>query len=399
MQHKSLNRRSMLAWSGATLFAACSAGMFTIAVARQALPDGDAYAPWQLWNAPQLRGTPLALVAAATLAANPHDTQPWLFRVREDGVDIYADLSRNLGAMDGFVREMHLGLGCAIQNALLAAGTNGYDAVLEVVPGSLLNLTERRAPVHAATIHLTKTHATFPDSLARAIPYRHTNRYAYDRTKPLSHEWLEFAAHADISDDVRVFLFGDGPQRRVFDSAVIDATEAIIADAVMIADSDRWVRTSSDEIAKHRDGPTLEAAGLSPFTLLMAKWLPLPQGMAHQAWLGQTRDTQVATAPVVGLIAVRDRYDRQCAIAAGRTWQRLHLTATVAGIGMQPLNQPIEMVDRERQTGRGRRWEGRMTELTGQEWQATFAFRAGWPSEAAPASPRRRLQDVLMAAG
>jgi hypothetical protein len=30
------------------------------------------------------------------------------------------------------------------------------------------------------------------------------------------------------------------------------------------------------------------------------------------------------------------------------------------------------------------------------EWQATFAFRVGWPTHLAAASPRRDLQSVIM---
>jgi hypothetical protein len=62
---------------------------------------------------------------------------------------------------------------------------------------------------------------------------------------------------------------------------------------------------------------------------------------------------------------------------------------------MQLLNQPIEMIDRERQAGLGAAWGARMARLTGEDWQATFAFRAGLASELAPPSPRRRLKDVL----
>jgi hypothetical protein len=62
---------------------------------------------------------------------------------------------------------------------------------------------------------------------------------------------------------------------------------------------------------------------------------------------------------------------------------------------LQPLNQPIEMIDRERQAGRGATWAARMTRLTGPDWQATFSFRVGFASQSAPASPRRRLKDVL----
>ena len=110
----------------------------------------------------------------------------------------------------------------------------------------------------------------------------------------------------------------------------------------------------------------------------------------------ETRDVQLASAPLTGLIAVRDRYDRKATLAAGRVWQRLHLSATARGLAMQPLNQPIEMIDRERQTGQGDQWAKRIARLTGDEWQATFSFRAGFSSRPAPPSPRRRLKDVVL---
>src|SRR5450432_1037546 len=116
MSEHNLSRRGAFVWSGATMLLACSGGMLRVTDALGEPAGGDAYSPWQLWSAPAIRNTPLALVAAAILAANPHDTQPWLFRITESAIEIFADLSRNLGAMDAFVREMHLGLGCAIQN-------------------------------------------------------------------------------------------------------------------------------------------------------------------------------------------------------------------------------------------------------------------------------------------
>jgi hypothetical protein len=163
----------------------------------------------------------------------------------------------------------------------------------------------------------------------------------------------------------------------------------------MIADSDRWIRMSHADIEKYRSGPTLDAAGLSPLTLLLAKWIPLPAGVNHSAWLSQTRE-QVSSAPVTGIIAVRDRYDRPSALAAGRIWQRLHLMAAALGVAMQPLNQPAEMVDRERRKGASRHWRERLAFLTGNtEWEPTFFFRAGMPTSTAPPSPRRALRDVV----
>ncbi len=392
------SRRDALAFGGATLFLAAAGGMpRAVDAAGRALPEGDAYSPWRPWNDPSIAGTPLALVAAGILAANPHDSQPWLFGVSANAIEIFADLTRNLGAMDAYLREMHLSLGGAIENMVLAAGPNGYAAELEVKPGSLAAPTEPRTRVHVATVRLTERGRAAPDSLYRAMPDRHTNRYAYDRDRALPEDWRDFAAHVGVGDDIGVFLFADGEPRRLFDAAVVEATEAVIADKAMIADSDRWFRASSAEIDAHRDGPTLDAAGLPFLTLTFARLFPVSPETSHKAWLDQTRDVQVASAPVVGLIAVRDRYDRVGAIAAGRAWQRLHLSATAHGMAMQPLNQPIEMIDRERQAGFGATWAARMARLTGDDWQATFSFRAGFASQMAPASPRRRLKDVLKA--
>ena len=114
-------RRAAIGGAGALLLAglgwrAWDRGVF-------AAGEGAAFDPWNDWRGHAGEG-PRQTLRAAILAANPHDTQPWLFHVRNDAIEIYADLSRNLGAMDAFVREMHLGIGCAIQNALLAAPSN-----------------------------------------------------------------------------------------------------------------------------------------------------------------------------------------------------------------------------------------------------------------------------------
>ena len=116
MPSRSHSRRQTLRLGGALTLVFAGGRLQTANAEGQILPEGDAYAPWGLWNDPSLRGAPLALVAAAVLAANPHDTQPWLFRISDDAIEVLADLSRNLGAMDAFVREMHLGLGCAIED-------------------------------------------------------------------------------------------------------------------------------------------------------------------------------------------------------------------------------------------------------------------------------------------
>ena len=353
-----------------------------------------AYEPWSDWRADAPR-SPLALVHSAVLAANAHDTQPWKFHIDAGRIDVYADTARNLGAMDPFRREMHLSLGCAVENAVLIGRSLGYAASVESGGGSLLQASAA-ATLCAASISLADA-AAETSPLAAAIPHRHTNRTPYREDRNVSNEQLDLLSSTAGDGAVRLIWITDPPARRDFAGATVAATQSIVADPVMIADSDRWFRGTDAAIELHRDGPTLYCAGLSPLMLSLARWL-LPAVSAestHRHWIDQTRDAQLGSAPVIGLIAVRDLYDREQALDAGRLWQRLHLLGTVMGLGMQPLNQLPECAD-QLQLGKAPIFSQTLARLSGDsDLQPTFAFRIGWPTRQGAASPRRTLSSVI----
>lgn len=357
-------------------------------------PSGAPYDPWKMWNAPEYAHKPLALVAAGILASNPHNTQPWIFRVSDTRIDILADTSRHLGTFDPFLREMHIGLGCAIENIVLAAPANGYAVEIEQVAGSLVDIA-RESVVRAATVHLTRAETpTHP--LYDAIPHRHTNRAPYDRTRGFPADVLRQLTALPDDESVALSLFTEGDGFEALGRAIINATDEIVADHKMIEDSHRWFRDGPQEMERDRSGLELDAAGLSPALLAAAKFLPaLPAEQSHGTWATQTRDTHVPTAALLGMISVRDRYDRPQALAAGRLWQRIHLAASAAGLAMHPLNQPVEMVDREKQLGKDAHAERRLAAIVGNaSWQPTFAFRGGYATRPAIASARRGVEMV-----
>jgi hypothetical protein len=151
---------------------------------------------------------------------------------------------------------------------------------------------------------LSKEQPGAADPLYRAIPERRTNHYSYDRSRQLDPGWMDSAR--PLGEGVRVILLADDAGRDQLEAAVIGPTLAIIVDERMIADSDRWFKTSRAEIDEHRDGPTLEASGLSFLALSYTRFIPVSARTSHDASPSQTRHTQVGSAPV-GLIAVRDR--------------------------------------------------------------------------------------------
>lgn len=357
---------------------------------------GAAYEPWMGWRSDPASG-PLALVRAGILAANPHNTQPWLFQVGASRIELFADTRRNLGAFDPYLREMHIGLGCALENMRRTARVQGYEVTVIQHPGLLAAAASPR-PQPVATLELSPARPR-PDQLVDAIPRRHTDRGAYAAGRPVPGEMLEamWAAFQDDTD-VRLFLFSAPDERKRFGELVLAATESIIADPEMVAASDRWFRHRWMDVQRRRDGLTLDAAGLGPFVTTMAKLLPPASGeTTHRYWRDATRDVQIPTTALFGLIAVRDLYDRPQALRAGQRWQRLHLMATVRGVAMQPINQPVEMVDREREQGKAPGAAAALAALTGEAgWKPTFAFRAGLPTRPPAPSPRRPVEAVVL---
>ncbi|MBI4780306.1 MAG: hypothetical protein HY785_03180 [Oscillatoriophycideae cyanobacterium NC_groundwater_1537_Pr4_S-0.65um_50_18] len=365
---------------------------------------GPAYEPWETWRTDRPEGA-LALVRSAILAASPHNTQPWIFQVtssqQSEQIDVYADTRRHLGAMDPYLREMRIGLGCAIENMLLAAQAEGYRAQLTLDPGTLAQLTADLDPQRVATLRLSSGQRSTPE-LYDAIPNRRTNRAAYDLQRSVAPEALASLAtlakdQAGLQADLKLFLLVSDPERQRFSTGTLAATEAIVADPTMSQDGDRWFRSSWQDLQKQRSGVHIDASGLPWMMRSLVKMLPsVSPETQHQSWISSTK-TALDTSPAFGLIAVRDLYDQPQALQAGRLWQRIHLWATTQGLAMQPLNQLPERVDREQQLGKAPQTAELLAQVTQDaSWKPTFAFRLGYPTSAALASARRPIEDVVM---
>jgi hypothetical protein len=199
------------------------------------------------------------------------------------------------------------------------------------------------------------------------------------------------------SEQTRLAVFdAESMEGRLFAEGTIEATEKFVADHEMMRDSDRWFRHSLHEINQHRDGLTMTGFGLSGLMLRAA--LALPQswlGDFGKMWIDATRQNHCATAPMFGLIAVRDQSDYGQFIEAGRLWQRLHLEATVQGVAMQPLNQMMEIADRDRLLNREPETARKLAQIVSDErWQVVFGFRSGYAKLPGQPGPRRSLEMV-----
>ncbi|MEQ1570482.1 MAG: hypothetical protein ABMA64_32925, partial [Myxococcota bacterium] len=359
---------------------ACGDG---IACAR--IPDvgsPEAFAPWD-WPPPGEDRPEWIAVAAALLAASPHNTQPWRFVVSPAQVQLWRDPDRSVGALDGLAREAHLGLGCAVENLVRAAGAHGRAAEVSWLP-------DPSAPDHVANVALTPADPV-SDPLADAIPCRHTDRDSYS-DDPIPGLAADLAELASGSDDVHLTVIEDEARRSAFAVGTLSATESIVADAEMWSDSHEWYRATGEEVDRHRDGLTLAATGLGWLTRAFGNASPnVSAESAGEYWIRGTEARQLSGGAYV-LLGTTARDDRAQQLACGRVFQRLALWATAQGLSVQPLNQMPEQQDRDQGLGRGVTWRDRLAALVDPpaEQGVQMALRIGWPRGSAPfASPRR----------
>ncbi len=383
-----IGRRTFLTGMGASLMLASAAPGGGYALAAADTHPGcaaEAYEPWTTWGGEPLDG-PLALVRAAIVAANAHNTQPWFFRVEPSRIEVLSDTSRNIGTVDPFLREMHIGIGCALENLMLAAAAHGYTC----------KLTLHEDDPAIASAELTRATTSKP-RLFDAIGRRHTNRGPYDTTRRVDADTLSALQKLGDDDQVKVIWFSAPPDRDRLGEMIIQATEAFVADPDQSRDSARWLRNGCGEIDAHRDGLTIYTQGLSPFMLIAARLITVSAARSDQYWLAATRDQHVATASAFGLIVATDHLSNALRMKSGMLWQRMHLWATGQGLAMQPLNQPIERAEREESIRLAPRFGNALNEMIGDaKWQPLMAFRIGYPTKDPGVSPRRGVRQVVI---
>lgn len=383
-----LTRRDFLKLSGITLVAVAGGSVYR-AVDQGVFSAGQgiAYEPWMNWRDAQ---TPAErIVAAGILASNPHNSQPWLFRISDSAIDLFAVPERQIGVIDPFRREMYIGLGCAIENMRLAAEAEGFKADIRLMP-------DPTTESHAASIFLAES-SPATSALYEAIPNRHTNRAAYDTTRSVDESVFSGIDALVTEPTVRLVWMRGSSSHKKFGEVAIAAAEALIADDQQSMDSHNWWRQDWDDVQTHADGITLDAQGMPSVILNAAKFFPdMSRPSNDQAFVKNVRDVIIPTAAAFGILVVHDGMNNMQRLQCGQTWQRIHLWGTAQGLAMQPLNQMTERADREVQLGIEPVFGNAIAELIGDEnWTGIMPFRMGYPTEQALLSPRRGLEKVI----
>jgi hypothetical protein len=320
------------------------------------------------------------LLLAATLAPSSHNTQPWRFRVSDEAIEVLGDPNRTMGKADPRLRELHVSLGCAVENVAIAAAEAGTPVSVGLVPGLA---GQHRAELRFGGAGESRTYPR----LAAAIPRRRTNRSPYDPDRSVSDATL--AKLGDLtSGDVRIIWLTSDTDRMQFTNLSVEATRAHVADAAIQRDSHRWYRMTSDEAQSYRDGVTVRGSNLPSLASVLLGLVPPSPASFDDAWAKTTKETHCGTAPAFGLLVAKRASDRAAWVQAGRSYQRMQLAATLDGVALHPISQALALRDREVATGDPGRFSAGLEGLGG-KGEVVLAFRLGYPTRAQAPSLRR----------
>jgi nitroreductase len=308
------------------------------------------------------------LLRAATAAPSMHNTQPWRFRVRHAAatIELWADPARMLPTGDPHGRAAHIAGGAALFNLRVAAAMARREAAARLLP-------DPGQPMLLATIRLAHHHRETPAEreLHAAIPRRQTNREPFSSRAVPPGIRAELAEAASLEGALLHFL-DHGEAKRVLRLAA-DAERDLLADPAYRAELARWVggQRDRDGIPDTALGPR-SMEGLAPARDFTPEGRP---GPVRYAWF--------ETDPQLAVLSVRFGGPVDW-LRAGQALQRVWLTATLRGIAVCPLTQPLETADA---------WQVRDPRSGIEEPQ--MILRIGYGLPLPPGAPRRPVSDIL----
>jgi nitroreductase len=131
----------------------------------------------------------------AILAPSSHNTQPWLFKIVDNSIELYADRTRALLVVDPEARELTISCGAALYHLIVTIKYFGFEYRLEVLPSILANQDKHDevdsgrdsssgdnllARVVVEGISENRRTVSNEEKLFQAITKRRTNRFMFE---------------------------------------------------------------------------------------------------------------------------------------------------------------------------------------------------------------------------
>jgi nitroreductase len=296
-------------------------------------PSAEPYAYWHR-RAPDGMSDSEFIAMCGVLAANPHNTQPWRFRLEQESIEIWSDEDRHLGAADPERRMMKMALGCALDNMTLAARYLGYLEAREVA-----DPVTQRITLDLGQKSLDQESDPADQPLFDAIFARQTARAVFDLGQPVPASVTATLEQRAAELDLSVRWYREESLRNAIAEVHRTGVRTWMAEPQRHTDAMKWWRHTREEVATQRDGISIFTSSLPAFfraagpALVSREQLESDFGRDQEiGWI----DSIVSQTPLWAVIH-GSRDDWASCVNAGRLLERMYLEATRSGYGVCPL--------------------------------------------------------------
>ena len=287
----------------------------------------------------------------AILAPNSHNRQPWLADLREaNAITLYVDRDRMLPETDPWFRQIVVSQGTFLELLVIALKERGIDAQVQLFPqGDFAPRAVDARPV--ARVNWTPG-ATAPakDPLFTQILKRHTAKVDYDTSKLVVPDTLQTLASALPADRAFGLRFGgtvDAAKLAPLRTLCRESAKVELLTPRTVMESVRLTRVGPDEIARYRDGISLNAPlvrALDAVGLFDRKNPPAEGSAAFKTMMSRFEGHSDTAMGFVWLSTgtaanAADKRTRSAEVTAGRAYVRQQLKATELGLQMHPMSQ------------------------------------------------------------
>lgn len=272
------------------------------------------------------------LLQYAILAPSEHNSQPWLFRLCDDSLELFADRTRGLPVVDPHDRAMTVSCGAALDHLVLAARSLGRDVSVDLCPDPGDSDLLARVRLDGYAIPSSAEQAMFA-----AIPERRTCRARFE-PKALPQNVSAQCMDIAESSGVELTLIEDSAQRREIAALVTHADRMQLSSVRFRRELASWVHARR---GKSRDGMSRQGLGMaevmSPSGSLVVRTFDSGKGVA-----AASREKICEGSPTFAVLSTPTDVVTDW-LATGRALSRLLLTLTAAGATASFLNPPLQV--------------------------------------------------------
>jgi len=312
----------------------------------------------------------LFMIEQAVKAPSGHNTQPWLFKINPNNIEIRPNYEKSLPIVDPDNRELFISLGSAAENLIIAASSKGYSSNLSIADNGVI------------TVNLEKNETVKYNALVKQIAVRQTNRSEYNK-KIIHPEILDTLKKVPLEEGINFYFYENGSKEfSAISDFVVRGNVVQMQNEAFVDELKSWMRFNKNHSNETNDGLSYAVFGAPNLPMFIAK--PIMSSYLNEKNQNDGDVKKMQSSSHFVLFTTQSNTLEQW-INLGRAKERFLLKSTELKIAYAYLNQPNEVKELSVE----------MAEFLHIAEHPTILLRIGY-GERQPYSKRKDIKEVII---